>query len=90
MTQNDIETAFKDKVVTRSVADHTAKRTIPQSAIVLETFADGGELWIDTPTFLEMFGALEITYASLSSSPLAASTSWGKYFDNWKAQGIIS
>ena len=89
MTLEDIQNAFQHKIVKRGVADHPNKRIIPSEAIVLETFSDGGEIWVDTTTFLFLFGTQELTHASLSASPLAK-TSWGKYFDDWKAQSIIA
>lgn len=90
MTQADIMSAFQEKTVKRFISDHANKRTIPVDAILLESFADGGELFIDVPTFLTLFGALDLTHANLSTSKLAQTTTWGKYFDDWKAQGIIT
>jgi len=57
--------------------------------IVLEKFSDGGEIICEVSTFQEMtVNATSLTYKELSALPMA-STGWQKYFDDWKAQGLI-
>ena len=58
--------------------------------VTLETFPDGGMIRVSVTKLVDLFGAIAPqSYAELSVSPFAAQ-GWQKYFDDWKAQGIIS
>ena len=66
-----------------------------QGRIVLETLPSGGTIHIThiTPSQLvTVLGniASPPTHAALSTLPIAVAGGWQKYFDAWKAQGIIS
>ena len=39
---------------------------------------------------VKMFGNVDTTYSALSATPQATSGGWQKYFDAWKAKGLIS
>lgn len=61
--------------------------------VVLESFKDGGTITI-TPTnlasLLSGISTVPPTYAELSALPIATDGGWQKYFDVWKAQGLIT
>lgn len=58
--------------------------------LVLEKFSDGGEVICKVSTFQEMTAsASSLTHKALSSLPMAGA-GWQKYFDDWKARGLIT
>ena len=72
-----------------------ALATLPLDArghILLETFPDGATITCDPDVFATMTAAILVTpptHADLSALPMALSGGWQKYFDAWKAQGLI-
>ena len=60
-----------------------------EQAYVLENHDNGGTITIAVTTFEQMFGKAPYTYATLSATP-QAKAGWQTYFDQWKAQGLIS
>ena len=68
---------------TRQVSDG---KMIPH--IVLEALPDGATITISIEKFKQMIGNVT-THEALSALPFA-NGGWQKYFDDWKAKGIIS
>ena len=59
--------------------------------IELESVAEG-DIWIPIATLGGILGSVTIppTHAALSALPIAGAGGWQKYFDAWKAQGLIT
>ena len=60
--------------------------------ITLEEVAAGGRITISPAQLGALLGTLTAppAYADLSALPIASSGGWQKYFDDWKAAGLVS
>ena len=61
--------------------------------ILLETFSNGGQIRI-SPTrlavVLQAVTNVAPSHADLSALPVASAGGWQKYFDDWKAKGLVN
>lgn len=61
----------------------------PKGTRVILEETPNGTFGCSIANMLTMFGSVDTTYAALSATP-QASAGWQKYFDDWKAKGLIS
>lgn len=61
--------------------------------ITLETFVDGGHISVSPTNLTSLLAGVTTvppTYAELSALPIASTGGWQKYFDAWKAKGLVN
>lgn len=60
--------------------------------VIIDTFPDGSTITVAPSVFAQMTSTITTvppSYADLSVLPIAKA-GWQQYFDDWKAQGIVS
>lgn len=65
--------------------------TADGQSVLLEEYSNGATMRVSITDLLVLLSSIKSppTYVELSSLPIA-SQGWQKYFDQWKAQGIIA
>ena len=82
ITETILKSALKTRIVRQGKIDHILLAT--------DIYMPGDRITVSVSEFLALFGQQEWSHASLTAKDPQNTLGYQAYFDEWKAQGIIS